>query len=134
MEQGRNARPRSPSPEGSASDFSDTETVVRKGPERKAQSGRITKSKTSNITEIAVKALVEMAKTQQRKGVEDDSDDSDNAQEPVMVKLDNYKVRDDGTSKLDMKLRNALRTINAKPKKYFKNFSRKVKPNPSKYN
>ena len=30
MEQGRTGRPRSPSPEGSASDFSDTETVKSK--------------------------------------------------------------------------------------------------------
>ena len=128
-EQGRISRPRSPSPEGSASDFSDNETVIQKGPGRKAHSGRISKAKTSNITEIAVKALVEMVKTKQRKGADDmDSDDSDGAQEPVMVKLDNYKVRDDGTTKIDMKLRNALRTINAKPKRYFKNFSRKVKP------
>ena len=40
-----------------------------------------------------------------------------------MIKFDDYKVRDDGMNKLDMKLRSALRTINAKPKRYFKYFN-----------
>ena len=43
-----------------------------------------------------------------------------------MIKFDD--VRDDGMNKLDMKLRGALRTINAKPKRSFKHFNRKVKP------
>merc|ERR1719318_2360753 len=57
-----------------------------------------------------------------------ESGDSDCGQEPVMVEFDHYKVRDNGVNKLDMKLRSSLRTINAKPKRYFKHFSRKVKP------
>ena len=132
MEQGRTGRPRSPSPEGSASDFSDTETVKSKPLGlRKTKDGKVTKSKEDNsFAEIAVEALMKLAsaKNSRAKNNSPDSDDSDAGQEPIMTKLDHYKVRDDGTNKLDMKLRNALRTINAKPKRYFKHFSRKVKP------
>jgi hypothetical protein len=124
------ARHRSPTPEGSASDASDTEVVVSKSRSRKvALSGKVGKSKPSNITEIAVKALVEMARSRQKPSKDCmESDDSESGQEPVMVEFDHYKVRDNGVNKLDMVLRNALRTINAKPRKYFKHFSRKVKP------
>ena len=124
------ARQRSPTPEGSASDVSDTEVVISKPRSRKVvQGGKIGKTKPSNITEIAVKALVEMARSKQRTSKDGmDSDESESGQKPVMVEFDQYKVRDNGVNKLDMVLRNALRTINAKPRKYYKHFSRKVKP------
>ena len=124
------ARQRSPTPEGSASDVSDTEVVISKPRSRKVvQAGKIGKTKPSNIAEIAVKALVEMARSKQRTSKDGmDSDESESGQEPVMVEFDQYKVRDNGVNRLDMVLRNALRTINAKPRKYYKHFSRKVKP------
>ena len=136
QEQGIVRAARSPSPEGSASDFSEGESsssgnVTRKSKTglRKVDKSRVEKSKVSDFGEIALKALVEIAKNGKSKSKsKSDSEDSDCAQEPVMVKFDNYKVRDDGHGKLDMKLRNALRTINAKPRKYFKNLSRRVKP------
>ena len=134
QEQGRGTtRTRSPSPEGSASDFSDNDTdrhiETRKSRLRKVETSRIEKSKGSNFEQIALKALVEIAKSGKTKSKnKSDSEDSDDCQEPVMTKYDNYKVRDDGNGKLDMKLRNSLRTINSKPRKYFKHFSRKVKP------
>lgn len=124
------ARHRSPTPEGSASDVSEVEVTTAKVRSKKVGlSGKVSKSKTSNITEIAVKALVEMARSKQKTSKDSmDSDDSEAGQEPVMVEFDHYKVRDNGVNKLDMVLRKALRTINAKPRKYYKHFNRKVKP------
>ena len=132
LEQGIRPRQRSPSPEGSASDFSDGESVKSKTVSkiRKVKDGRVQKTENS-VANIAVEALLRLAKVKpstSKSTSQQDSDDSDNGQDPIMVKFDNYKVRDDGTSKLDMKLRSALRTINAKPRKYYKHFSRKVKP------
>ena len=124
-------RARSPTPDGSASDISESEQVVTRTSKdrKKVKPGRVSKNKSSNITEIAVNALVEMAKRRHKPSKDEmDSGDSDCGQEPVMVEFDNYKVRDNGVNKLDMVLRNALRTINAKPRKYYKHFSRTVKP------
>ena len=132
MEQGIRSRQRSPTPEGSASDFSDTESVRSKSSVtlRKVKDGKVSKSE-SAVANIAVEALMKLANVKSSRSkcsAGKDSDDSDGGQEPVLVKFDNYKVRDDGTTKIDMKLRSALRTINAKPRKYFKHFHRKVKP------
>ena len=131
-EQGGRSRLRSSSPEGSASDFSDSDSIKSKHQElRKTKDGKVGKTKDGNsIAQIAVEALVKLANAKQNKSKKssNDSDDSDGGQDPIMVKFDNYKVRDDGVNKLDMKLRSALRTINAKPKRYYKHYSRKVKP------
>ena len=130
-EQGVRSRMRSASPEGSASDFSGSESPRSKHNElRKTKDGRVGKARDNSVAQIAVEALVKLANAKhgKSKSKSNDSDDSDDGQDPIMVKLDNYKVRDDGVSKLDMKLRSALRTINAKPKRYYKHFSRKVKP------
>ena len=132
MEQGMN-RNRSPSPEGSASDFSGSESVKSKHATlRKTKEGKVGKSKESNtVAEIAVEALLKLAKGKHARAKDravDSDEDSDAGQDAIMLKLDNYKVRDDGMSKLDMKLRSSLRTINAKPRRYYKHFNRKVKP------
>ena len=52
-------RARSPTPDGSASDISEPEQVVARPSKerRKVKPGRVSKSKSSNITEIAVNAL-----------------------------------------------------------------------------
>ena len=132
MEQGIRKGQRSPSPEGSASDFSDTESVKSRSSVvlRKVKDGKVKKAG-STVANIAVEALMKLANVKSSKcssSKSQDSDDSDSGQEPILVKLDNYKVRDDATTKIDMKLRSSLRTINAKPRKYFKHFPRKVKP------
>ena len=43
-------------------------------------------------------------------------------QEPVTVSLENYKVEDDAHDKIDFKLRQLLRPINADPKEYWQKF------------
>ena len=133
-EQGMRTRQRSSSPEGSASDVSDSESIKgRNTTLRKTKDGKVGKSgknsDSNRVANIAVEALLKLANVKHRKSKEsNDSDDSDNGQEPIMIKFDDYRVRDDGMNKLDMNLRGALRTINAKPKRYFKHFNRKVKP------
>ena len=132
MEHGIQGVQRSPSPEGSASDFSDSESIKSKSSSalRKVKSGKVKKTG-STVANIAVEALLKLANVKSVKSgssKSQDSDDSDSGQEPILVKFDNYKIRDDATTKIDMKLRSSLRTINAKPKKYFKHFHRKVKP------
>ena len=120
-EQGVRSRMRSASPEGSASDFSGSESPRSKHNElRKTKDGRVGKARDNSVAQIAVEALVKLANAKhgKSKSKSNDSDDSDDGQDPIMVKLDNYKVRDDGESNLDMKLRSALRTINANPTHY----------------
>ena len=49
-----------------------------------------------------------------------DDDTDDEMEKPEMINWRKYNVRDNGQDILDMKLRNALKTINAKPETYFK--------------
>ena len=44
---------------------------------------------------------------------EDNSDDE--IMKPMMINWTKYNIKDNGQDVLDMKLRNALKTINAKP-------------------
>ena len=96
LEQGIRQRQRSPSPEGSASHFSDSESVKSKRASnlRKVKDGRVQKTDNS-IANIAVEALLKLAKVKpstSKTSNNQDSDDSDNGQDPIMVKFDNYKM------------------------------------------
>ena len=62
MEQGIQRGLRSPSPEGSASDFSDSESVISKSSPalRKVKDGKVKKAE-STVANIAVEALMKLA-------------------------------------------------------------------------
>ena len=62
-----------------------------------------------------------------KRKAETSSSESEDDQEPILVEK-TFKVKDNGHVILDFKIRNSLRTINAKPEDYYKNLVRKVEP------
>ena len=120
---------RSPSPAGSASSVEEYDLP----PKKKSKSERNSKSssnRSDTVAMAAISALQKIAGLTNAKGAAkvDDDDDDDEFVKPTMVNWPNYHVKDNGQTVLDMKLRNALKTINAKPSKYFKYFDRQIKP------
>ena len=124
----RKRKARSPTPEGSASSCEEA-APVRRSPRRKSKN----KSKNNdNIALAAINALQKLAGLSKSKRsaqrAESDEDSDDEIEKPFLVNWANYNVKDNGQNILDMKLRNALKTINSKPEKYFKYFDREIKP------
>ena len=80
---------------------------------------------------IQLKAMKETMKLMNYRGkkrkAETSSSESEDDQEPILVEK-TFKVKDNGHDILDFKIRNSLRTINAKPEDYYKNLVRKVEP------
>ena len=62
-----------------------------------------------------------------KRKVEVSSSESEEDQEPILIEK-TFKVKDNGHDIIDFKIRNSLRTINAKPENYYKNLIRKVEP------
>ena len=123
----RKRRQRSPTPEGSASSC-DEDTPRRQQTTKKKR----TSQGSSNMAMAAINALQKiagMSKSSSKKKNETSDEDSEmEIDEPKMLNWKKYDIKDNGQDVLDMKLRNALKTINAKPETYFKHFDREIKP------
>lgn len=121
----RKRRPRSPSPDGSASSCGEDSP-------KKKQHSKKKKSNSNNMAMAAINALEKIAgfsKSGNKRKQEESDDDSDmEIDRPKMINWPKYNIKDNGQDVLDMKLRNALTTINAKPDSYFKHFDREIKP------
>ena len=122
---------RSPSPTGSVSSCED----IASPPKKRAKpvtSARGGSSQSNNVAMAAITALQQIAGLTKSKGsshpYEDDDDEDEEVIKPTLVHWTKYEVKDNGQTILDMKLRNALKTINAKPSKYFKYYDRQIKP------
>ena len=109
---------RSPSPEGSASSCEEVSPKrPQKSQQKKKKSGKSSREN-DNMAMAAINALQKIAgfsksKTgNQAPDTEDDTDDE--IDKPEMINWKKYNVKDNGQDILDMKLRNALKTINAK--------------------
>ena len=124
---------RSPSPAGSASSLEGLDME----PRRVAKKRKISKEKgiasqtIAKITLNAVKETMRMCAKEKnlgrrRKAADSDSESEDD-QLPIMIE-ETFLVKDNGHDILDFKIRNSLRTINAKPEKYYKHLNKKVEP------
>lgn len=126
----RKRRMRSPSPEGSASSCEEVDPP-RKSPKRKVKKTSRVNSQ-NNVAMAAINALQEIAGLSKSKkafkNTEMEEESDDEIDKPLMINWPKYNVKDNGQNILDMKLRNALKTINAKPATYFKHFDREIKP------
>ena len=122
---------RSPSPAGSASSLEglDTDSSNKRKKTFNARSQKqMSASSVAKITMNAVKETMKMMSNGKRRKVKDDSSSgSEDDQNPILVD-DTFKVEDNGHDVLDFKIRNSLRTINAKPKTYYKYLNKKVEP------
>ena len=122
---------RSPSPAGSASSLEglDTDSSNKRKKTYNARSQKqMSASSVAKITMNAVKETMKMMSNGKRRKVMDDSSSgSEDEQNPILVD-DTFKVKDNGHDVLDFKIRNSLRTINAKPKTYYKYLNKKVEP------
>ena len=125
-------RARSPSPEGSASSCEEVSPRRPKNslPKKKKQMKRSRENDTMAMAAInALQKIAGLSKSKTGNHPPDTDDDSDDEiDKPEMINWKGYNVRDNGQDTLDMKLRNALKTINAKPETYFKYFDREIKP------
>ena len=128
---------RSPSPAGSASSIEELEMEGTRMTRQRKDHGRVQKTRPTSsqavakITLHAVKETMKMCAKEmrygkRRKDPESDSD-SDDAQKPILIEK-TFHVKDNGHDVLDFKVRNSLRTIQAKPEKYFKHLAKKVEP------
>ena len=117
-------RTKSPSPEGSAS--SCEEDTPKRQPKKKRS------SRGSNSMALAalnaLQKIAGMNKSGSKPNQETDEDSDDEINKPELINWHKYNIKDNGQDVLDMKLRNALKTINAKPDTYFKYFDREIKP------
>ena len=122
---------RSPSPLGSAT--SEEEMVVTAP--QKSKKNKITSTRSMANCSLALKiqlhTMKETMKLMNQRGkkrkVEVSSSESEEDQEPILIEK-TFKVKDNGHDIIDFKVRNSLRTINAKPENYYKNLARKVEP------
>ena len=104
--------------------------------QRKTKKAKVTASgksvaNSSHALKIQLNAMKETMKLlnprgKKRKG-EVSSSESEEDQEPILIEK-TFKVKDNGHDIIDFKIRNSLRTINAKPESYYKNLVRKVEP------
>ena len=122
---------RSPSPPGSATSEEDTEPVPRSKTRKSRGTDGKKEGNSSQALKIQLKAMKETMKLMNYRGkkrkAETSSSESEDDQEPILVEK-TFKVKDNGHDILDFKIRNSLRTINAKPEDYYKNLVRKVEP------
>ena len=119
-------RVRSPSPAGSASSVEEIQRQNRTSPKSKRR-------KTGNSTSMSrivmetMKETMKFCSRKKRKAEDSDSESDEDHNKPHMVDKQ-FHVKDNGHDILDYKVRNSLRTINAKPKRYFKHLAKKVEP------
>ena len=121
---------RSPSPDGSVSSCDDIASPPKKR-SKQVTSARGSSNQSNNVAMTAINALQQIAGLTKSKGSSHqdyDEDEDDEIVKPTLVHWPKYEVKDNGQTILDMKLRNALKTINAKPTKYFKYYDRQIKP------
>ena len=122
---------RSPSPPGSATSEEDTQPVPRSKTRKSRGTDGKKEGNSSQALKIQLKAMKETMKLMNYRGkkrkAETSSSESEDDQEPILVEK-TFKVKDNGHDILDFKIRNSLRTINAKPEDYYKNLVRKVEP------
>jgi hypothetical protein len=117
-------RTRSPSPAGSVSSLDEVVAL----PKKKRQNKQLSNSSQAvKLTLNAVKETMKMMNYGKRKRMDDESSESEDDQKPVLVNQ-SFQVKDNGHDVLDFKIRNSLRTINAKPDTYYKRIARKVEP------
>ena len=74
------------------------------------------------------KNLLDCKYKRSAKQIESEDDSDEEMDKPFLVNWTKYNVKDNGQNILDLKLRNALKTINSKPEKYFKYFDGEKKP------